>query len=216
MPPVVEGVRSQLVDIAERLAATGGLGAMTLREVQLQSGQRNKSVVQYYFGSRDGLIGAVMEARMGPINARRLAVMGQLGPESSTRELVGAFVLPLAEATVLGEGSYWARFLLQGSFDPTLRGLVRRSFTASSFRHVRAALIARLHEVPVEARPHRVDRMVEFVLVSLAGAEEARQLDRMGAGEASRFVVDLIDMCCALLTAPASWATTGTGADRRG
>lgn len=215
MHSVVEGVRSQLVDIAERLAATSGLGAMTLREVQLQSGQRNKSVVQYYFGSRDGLIGAVVDVRMGPINARRTVVMDQLGPEPSMRELVEAFVLPLAEATVLGEGSYWARFLLQGSFDPTLRDLVRRSFTARSFRRVRAALITRLDGVPVEARPHRVDRMVEFVLVSLAGAEEARQLERMGAGEAARFVIDLVDMCCGLLTAPASWAASGAGADRR-
>lgn len=205
-------MRSQLVDIAERLAATGGIGAMTLREVQLQSGQRNKSVVQYYFGSREGLIEAVLEARMGPINTRRLAVLEELGDQPGMRELVEALVRPLAESTVLADGTYWARFLLQGSFDPTLRGLVRSSFTASSFRTVRAALIAQLDEVPQAARQLRVDMMVEFVLVALATAEGARDSGRAGPGVATRFVADLVDMCCGLLTAPATWAAAGSAA----
>lgn len=204
-------MRSQLVDIAERLAATRGFGAMTLRDVQLESGQRNKSVVQYYFGSRDGLIAAVVDARMGPINSRRLVVLEGLGPEPEMRELVEGFVLPLAEVAVVGTGSYWARFLLQGSFDPTVRDLVRSSFSASSFRTVRAALIARLGELPEPARPHRVDRMVEFVLVALASAEEAREDGRMGAGVGAHYVADVVDMCCGLLAAPASWAATGVG-----
>ncbi len=212
MAGVGEGVRSQLVDIAERLAATGGIGAMTLREVQLQSGQRNKSVVQYYFGSREGLIEAVMEARMGPINARRLDVIEQMGQPAGMRELVEAFVLPLAEATVLADESYWARFLLQGSFDPALRQLVRSSFTASSFRTVRAALISQLDEVPQAARRHRVDIMVEFVLVALASAEGARDRGGAGPGVAARFVADLVDMCCGLLSAPATWAAAGSAA----
>lgn len=201
-----EGVRGHLVDIAERLAASGGIGAMTLREVQRQSGQRNKSVVQYYFGSREGLIEAVTEARMGPINARRLAVLEQLGGQPGMRDLVEALIRPLAEATVLTDGSYWARFLLQGSFDPALRELVRSSFTASSFRTVRSALVMELDEVPEVARQHRVDMMVEFVLVALASAEGARDGGRSGPGVAVRFVADLVDMCCGLLTAPATWA----------
>lgn len=208
---MVEGPQSQLVDVAERLAATRGFGAMTLREVQLRSGQRNKSVVQYHFGSREGLIGAVMDARMGPINARRLVVLEEMGEGADLRGLVEALVLPLAEVTVLVPGSYWARFLLQGSFDPTLRDLVRGSFSASSFRSVRSALISRLDEVPPAGRRHRVDRMVEFVLVVLAGAEEARENGRMRPATAGDFVVDLVDMCCGMLTAPASWAASGVG-----
>ncbi len=201
-----QGVRSQLVDIAERLAATDGIGAMTLRDVQVQSGQRNKSVVQYYFGSRQGLIAAIMDTRMGPINTRRLAVLDQMGPQPGRRAQVEAFVLPLAEATVLRSTSYWARFLLQGSFDPTVRDLVRSSFAASSFRAVRASLVSGLDEVPEAVRRPRVDMMVEFVLVALASAEGERDSDHMGAGVAARFVADLLDMCCGLLSAPASWA----------
>lgn len=205
-------MRSQLIDVAERLAATGGFGAMTLREVQVQSGQRNKSVVQYHFGSREGLIEAVVDARMGPINIRRLAALEQMGPHPAVRDLVEALVLPLAEATVLSKRSYWARFLLQGTFDPPVRELVRSSFAASSFRTVRAALIWRLEQIPEAVRPARVDMMVEFVLVALASGEGARDGGRGGPGEAARFIADVVDMCCGLLAAPVTWAAAGTAA----
>lgn len=200
-----KGAREQLIDIAERLAATRGIGAMSLKEVQVESGQRNKSVVQYYFGSRDGLIEAVVNARMGPINLHRLSLLERLGAHASLRDLVEAFVVPLAEVTVLQTDSYWARFLLQGSFDPTVRHLVRASFTASSFRAVRSRLIAGLTDLPQPVRAHRVDRMVEFVLVALATAEESRGAGRLGAGAAVRYVADVVDMCGALLTAATAW-----------
>ncbi len=206
---MAEKVREQLIDIAERLSVTRGLAAMTLRDVQLESGQRNKSVVQYYFGSRRGLIEAVMDARMGPLNTQRLAVLEQLGDRAPTRGLVGALVLPLADAATRAPGSYWARFLLQGSFDPTVRDLVRASFTASSYRAVRTKLIASLDSVPPEVRSHRVDRMVEFMLVALASAEEARNAGRLGEADAPRYVADLVDMCSAMLSAPATWMAGG-------
>ncbi len=209
---MVERVRDQLIDIAERLSATRGVAAMTLRDVQVESGQRNKSVVQYYFGSRQGLIEAVMDSRMGPINSRRLKILERLGDEPELRQLVGALVCPLADVAIGGTGSYWARFLLQGSFDPTVRDLVRASFAASSFRAVRAELISRLESVPPEVRTHRVDRTVEFMLVALASAEEARNAGRLGDAAASRYVADLLDMCCAMLTAPATWAVPASGA----
>lgn len=205
-----EGVREQLIDIAVRLSATRGLAGMTLRDVQVESGQRNKSVVQYYFGSRHGLIEAVMDARMGPINSRRLAILEQLGHHPSTKQLIEALVLPLADVATHEPGSYWARFLLQGSFDPTVRDLVRASFAASSFRAVRSMLISSLEDVPAEVRAHRADRMVEFMLVALASAEEARHTGRLEDAAAPRYAADLIDMCCAMLTAPATWATVGS------
>ena len=207
MSDVVGGIRAQLIDVAERLAATRGIGAMTLREVQLESGQRNKSVVQYHFGSRDGLIGAVMDARMGPINARRLEWLEGLGDQPDLRSLVEALVRPLADLTVLTDSSYWARFLLQASFDPAFRGLVQASFTASSFRAVRAGLVHRLADIPRSLRQHRVDMMVGFMLVALSTTEEARDDGRLAPTTAARHVADLIDMCCGLLTAPPSGTT---------
>ena len=60
----VAGAREQMIDAAERLASERGLGAMSLRDVMAEAGQRNKSAAQYHFGSREGLVEAVIEARM--------------------------------------------------------------------------------------------------------------------------------------------------------
>jgi AcrR family transcriptional regulator len=213
---VADGVREELLAVAERLVATRGIGGTSLRDVQVESGQRNKSVVQYYFGSRDGLVRAVVEARMDPINRRRFALLAGLGPEPSVRALVEAFVAPLAEQTVLAPRSFWARFLLQASFDPSFRRLVRESLSAASFRSVWVALAARLGQLPEPARQHRVERMVEFVLVALASAEEARDEGRLAPGEAPGFVADLVAMCCGLLEAPSGWETSGWAATELG
>ena len=104
--------RDQMIAAAERLAVERGLGAMSLREVQLVSGQRDKSAAAYHFGSREGLIEAVVAARMGPVNERRLAVLAGLDPAPGAAplaDLVAALVVPLAEHTVGRPGSRWAR-----------------------------------------------------------------------------------------------------------
>src|ERR1700712_1647835 len=50
-----ESTRVMLMEVAERLFATRGIEAVTLREIQQAAGQSNTSVIRYHFGSRDGL-----------------------------------------------------------------------------------------------------------------------------------------------------------------
>src|SRR5687768_9366109 len=109
-----------MIEAAERVAAERGMAAMSLREVQAVAGQRNKSAAQYHFGSRRGLIEAIVATRMGPINeqrAARLAALDAAGGAPELRSLVAVLVEPLAEAT-MRPGSCWARFLAQGIADP--------------------------------------------------------------------------------------------------
>ena len=59
--------------------------------------QRNKSAARYHFGSREGLIEAVVAARMGPVNQRRLEMLAAYDArpgEPSLRDLVAALVVP--------------------------------------------------------------------------------------------------------------------------
>src|SRR5690606_16402397 len=101
--------------------------AMSLRVVQQESGQRNKSAAQYHFGSRDGLIEAVLATRMGAVNERRRELLDaidrddrELGADGDTgdrasrlRRLVEALVRPVAEQTIMVPESCWARFVVQ-------------------------------------------------------------------------------------------------------
>src|SRR3546814_18325320 len=112
---------------------------MSLREVQAAAGQRNKSAAQYHFGSRAGLVEAVIANRMGPINEARLAMLAALdaGTEPpSLRDLVAVLVETLAAATVPRPGSTWARFLPQAAADPEISAVARRNPEGASDRRV--------------------------------------------------------------------------------
>lgn len=197
-----------MVDAAERLIAQHGLAAVSLRDVQAEAGQRNKSAANYHFGSRDGLITAVIEARMEPINARRMAMLADLdvlGRSYDIRSLVDALVLPLAEATLArSDGSFYARFLAQLITDPATVALTRKHLWAESFQVVCERLAACLAGVPTDFRTGRIDRIVGLVVFSLA-AWEGGWIQHSTPARAR--VPDLVDSCVALAEAPVSAVT---------
>lgn len=90
--------RERLLDTAEVLFAQKGL-EVSLREITSTAGA-NVAAVNYHFGSRDGLINAVMARHAKPINDERIRILGELLARSETptvREVVEAFLRPLAE-----------------------------------------------------------------------------------------------------------------------
>src|SRR5262245_15652702 len=114
-----------MIDAAERLVAERGLRSVSLREVQVAAGQRNKSAAQYHFGSLRGLIEAIVDARMSPIDARRRVLIDQLddrGRGDDVRSLLEASIDPFAEATLGRPDSRYARFLAQIMSDPDMAG----------------------------------------------------------------------------------------------
>lgn len=199
--------REQMIDAAERLAAERGLAAMSLREVQAAAGQRNKSAAQYHFGSKEGLVEAVVAARMGVVGARRRELLDSFGPTPTRRQLVEALVLPLAEHVLAGT-SHWARFQVQAAHDPTFAKTVRLAFEGSTFREVRDGLLAGLDHLPEPLRARRVDHAVGIVVTSLAALEAGDRPDGPRALPAAAQIADLVDMAVGLLDAPASAATT--------
>lgn len=203
---MADGAREQMIDAAERLAAEHGLGAMSLREVQAAAGQRNKSAAQYHFGSRSGLIEALVSSRMGPINERRLQMLAALDDQAEPathRQLVAVLIEPLAERTLGDPHSCWARFLVQGFSDPELSDVVRTSFDGRGYRQIRTRLADSLHHVPPALRMRRVDQATALAVSTLAGAEARRGEPLAPATQ----VADLLDICTAVLEAPVS-ATT--------
>jgi len=204
-----------MIDAAERLVAERGLAAMSLREVQGAAGQRNKSAAHYHFGSKEGLVEAVVATRMGAVGAARRELLDDIGPDADRRELVEALVLPLADHVLSGpRSSHWARFLVQAANDPTLAAVVRRSFEGSSFRDVRGRLLASLDHLPEPLRARRLDHAVAIVVTSLAHLEGGGRGDGAVTLPASVQIADLVDMALGLLEAPASPATTAALAHR--
>ncbi|MHB1138313.1 MAG: TetR/AcrR family transcriptional regulator [Microthrixaceae bacterium] len=206
--------RDAMIDAAERLVAEQGLAAMSLREVQVLAGQRNKSAAQYHFGTRDGLIEAVLLTRMAPVNDRRHELLDAAvaqSPTPTTRQLVEALVRPVAEHTILSpRPSHWARFLLQCSSDPTLSEVVRRSVEGQAYRQLHQLLLESLDHVPPPLRSRRVDHAVGLLFMSLAATEERRRSLTTLDVPVETQVEDLIDTCVGLLAAPPSPHTLAT------
>ena len=190
-----------MIDTAERLAAERGLSGLSLREVQLASGQRNKSAAAYHFGTRERLIESVVAARMGPINERRLTEFAALETVGTPtlRQLVEILVLPLADATTQ-PGSTYARFLLQGLADPVMGDIVRGSMESRSIRVVRDRIMKHLGHLPTSLRQRRMIGCVQLMVATLAGWESAASSVPLAAHR------DLVDMCLAVLTAPVTTA----------
>ncbi len=92
--------RRRLVLAAADLFAERGVDGVGSQEILERAGQRNESAIHYHFGSRAGLIVAILEPRedvRGPIEAERERWLEELASraESPTlREAVEAFVLP--------------------------------------------------------------------------------------------------------------------------
>ena len=70
------GTKAQLLDVAEQLFLASGL-AVSVRDITDAAGQ-NGAAIHYHFGSRDGLVGAVIARRANDLAARRRAALQQL------------------------------------------------------------------------------------------------------------------------------------------
>lgn len=144
-----------MIDAAERIVAEHGLAALTLRGVQQAAGQSNKSAANYHFGSRDGLIAAILDDRMAPIHVHRRALLDRLDRDHRSaadnhdghaaarhlRALVEALVVPLARRVLTVPGSTYARFLAQSMVSPELAEMITQQSTMFTVSEVQRRMV---------------------------------------------------------------------------
>ena len=102
----------RLIAAAERLFAEHGVGAVSLRTV-MQAAQTNVAAIHYHFGSKEGLLDAVLRSRLDQVTGERNAVLGEVPERDITaRELARAFVQPVVAVLESG-GECWIRLVGQ-------------------------------------------------------------------------------------------------------
>lgn len=196
-----------MIDAAERIVAERGLSALTLRQVQLAAGQSNKSAAQYHFGSRDGLVTAILEDRTESVERRRRQLLDR-SASPNPRDLVEALVTPLAERILGSPGSTYGRFLAQAMLDPELAGLIG-AHLAQGFFEVQQRLRA-TSPLPADVAAWRVNSLAGYVVGALAAAEAhapanaAHAMDPPVALAAEAITTSLVDACHSILTGPHS------------
>src|SRR6201999_4162163 len=99
MPPSAEGTRAKLVDAAARAFARDGVFSASLVEITRQAGQRNRGALHYHFGSREGVLCAVLERHVDFLARREgeLLAAALERPGDDMASVVEAIVRPAVE-----------------------------------------------------------------------------------------------------------------------
>lgn len=200
-----------MIETAATIAVERGLVAMSVAALSDVVGTA-VSTAEQHFGSREGLIAAIVVDGMAPVNERRLVRLTGLGADASLRDLVEALVIPLAEVTVGRPGSTYARFLHQGLADPMVQRVVFESLTATSYREVRRLIDVHPDFVTAVAAPlrnARLDHAVVTCIAALAFWEGAVAHDSVPLSDLPTHVRvgNLVDVTCATLSTPSSPST---------
>ena len=192
----------------EHLFARRGIQGTHIREINVLAGQRNPSAVHYHFGSKEGLVEAILLRHQEAVEieaARRLDELESRETTVSVRELVEAMVRPLAAELGSASGRDFLRIVPQfiGPLDANLREGVVEPVTAQS-RRLLALLEARMgHLAPALRR----ERLVAYTLVLTALlAERARHLEDHPPAplDAEQFTRHLLDVVVAVVTGPSA------------
>jgi AcrR family transcriptional regulator len=197
--------RARLMEAAETLFGERGLHGVTLKEINAAAGQRNESALHYHFGSRAGLIDAVLGQRVKVIDARRVEKLDALmaaGREHDLRAVLRATFEPITELLDSEDGVRFVRFAAQVLNDPDfdLPTVALRSGYQGIAR-ANALIVAALGDLPPEIAVQRQRFMLEMALTSLS--IWTRRDDAMtDAKGRAFFVANLLDEIAGALQAP--------------
>jgi len=92
--------KGRLLEATENLVAEKGFDAVSVRDITGLA-KANVAAVNYHFGSREGLLAAVLEHRMKPLAEERITNLASLGEDHGVRELLQAWVSPLVSLLVV-------------------------------------------------------------------------------------------------------------------
>jgi AcrR family transcriptional regulator len=205
-----QATREQLLDTAEKLFLARGLDDVSLRTIVREAGQRNQSALQYHFGSRDGLVAAILSRRMQQVEARRrLLVDDALAkhPNPGLRDVCA--LLARAPFLLCREEKAFRDFL--GQFGQRLLASERDITIAAedqdlpSLMEMRAILRQHLEHHEPELLLLRAENAYSLTLLAIS--RRARRGGSFRGRRAELFFNNLVDQVTAMLAAPVSDAT---------
>ncbi|MGN6723738.1 MAG: TetR/AcrR family transcriptional regulator [Marmoricola sp.] len=197
MPRDATPTRERLIRAGEQRFARDGVAGARLRDIVRDAGQANDSAVGYHFGSRDGLVGAIVHKHVSAMDQRREQ------PSADLPTLVRQLVEPSAELLNTTDGRDFLRIMEQLA---GWSGLEQGELTEVLSGSVLAAQLAALenlvatHQARVLAR-HHVAEFVIFLAASLAQRARLVESGKRPTLSQRRYVDDLVAMTTAALVA---------------
>ena len=200
MPRDATETRSRLIAEAERLFAEQGIWRVRVQDIVAAAGQKNSSALSYHFGSRSGVLDAILREHGEPIDQDRGEVWAALD-DDQTPALIEALIQPLTRRLFTASGRCYLRIVAQLSaefsrwdFDPT---------------HVPANLNAILRllrdRAPVADKAQQDERVLGMIqLMTASLAERARRIEAGDplATPSAVYANNLVDMLTGIIEAP--------------
>ena len=201
--------RERLLATAEELFATRGIDAVSVRDIT-EAADANTASINYHFGSKRGLIDAIVERRAEALGRRRAELLDELeGTEPvDLRAVTRAMVLPTAELVHDDPtGRFYVSFLAALGDHPELMPALD-AFEPATERYLRA-LARATPELPAKVRVLRfavAKDLTNRVLGQTNGPIHVwaeRHGVEIDDGEHGR-VDSVVDMLVGIFTAPVS------------
>ncbi len=207
--------KTRTMDTAEMLFGANGFNATSLRAIT-QAANVNLAAVNYHFGGKLGLLEAVYQRRIDPMNKQRLKRLEQLRnshPNSPIPlpELVRAFVEPALALSRQPGGQHFIKLLGRSYMEPrpVLQDKVREMFAETSDRFVEAfsQTLAHLSKDELYCRMHF---MVGVLAYCMTGADMMRIIASSRFFEdasSETLITNLVRFICNGMAAPGSIET---------
>jgi len=215
MPASSERTRRLLVESATDEFAEHGVRGASLLEISRRAGQRNRASVHYHFGSRAGMLAAVLSQHHEFLRARNAELRQEAAstPPDDLVPAVRALALPaieLGETGTAGRGylSILAELSVEGIEDqePAVVEAMTSSGGYENWQLLTERLAVARPDLDEVVRDLRRDKACEFVMRVVA--DRGRDLDRVERGLRARaltveaFSTDVVSMTVGLLGAP--------------
>lgn len=177
---MAQSTKDRILDVAEQLFSEHGFGATSTRAITNAAGV-NLAAVNYHFGSKDGLVRAIFERRLAPMNEERLRRLDVLEREHGSRAplggLIRAFVAPALEVDCdeSGGGARFVRLLGRSYTEPseTLQAAVR-SMHEEVMERFKPAFSAALPDLDWEELSWRLHFLLGTLAYCMSGSNMMR------------------------------------------
>lgn len=217
--PRSAATRARLVSVAERLFAERGVEGVPLSEINRASGQRNANACQYHFGSREGLLQAIIDKHVPGIAARRGELLDQLEAHGdlTLNGLVDAWLQPVVDKLQDPDGG---RAFIRVNAQLTAQHMLsllrpgQGALQIPGAGRLTSGWAVVLADLPAAVRQQRLH--LASILVFQGLADHSRLQEHLGdanpAHDTALFVATLRDAIVALLAQHASAACLSAAA----
>lgn len=197
-----EATRERLIEAGERLFAQKGVNGVTVAEIHAAAHQKNASALHYHFGSRQGLLIAVIERHQRELDGLRSELLDKLdetaGP-GRLRQLVTALASPQAMKLRTKRGRNYLRLVPQVMHLGA--GADDASMVSQSLARAIGLLRDELDDLSPDLAHHRVDVVLHAIASSMSARATARERGKPDLSDEA-FVEDLVSMMTASLCSP--------------